>query len=521
MATHLVVATLLLTLDAVVLATEIFSTTDIGIAYVAFLDSPTSFNSWEIETNGDSLNLGTTFTADGIRAGGTVEFVQGDDLVLHVPANTTLRVTKKGSKIVTRGYRSGPLFNVRFQKEKKLRLVAPFLLPFLLMRWSTSFADRFYCISRLPVQVTGTLVITDLTFTVDSDYGGAVLVNPGGVLRTQGAAFSGCSATVNGGAILNRGIAIFSKTEFRGGFAAGLGGQIYNTGNIMWNGGVMEGGGATAGGGLANVDGSVYIYDVEMFGSTATSLGGDILNAGVAAKLTLAASALNRSYSSGSGGSIAMTGLYGDGGNGGSVVISSTTFMGCGAAQSGGCVHSPEGGNLTLRDTTFAGALLNGTDTSSRFGGAVYAAGATTVTARTLTFTNPCTSTASGVYRGGGIFAGGKAVVSVDGLYCSAMEAAGDGACVFVTDAAKMAISSGQIAGTRNASFAVAAAYRASVILDYGDLVSTSMVPLNVTGIAFSKNRGGAIHVASSAARVTDCTFTRDGFKPDTRTLDQ
>ena len=389
------------------------------------------------------------------------------------------------------------------------------------MRWSTSFADRFYCISRLPVQVTGTLVITDLTFTVDSDYGGAVLVNPGGVLRTQGAVFSGCSATVNGGAILNRGIAIFSKTEFRGGFAAGLGGQIYNTGNIMWNGGVMEGGGATAGGGLANVDGSVYIYDVEMFGSTATSLGGDILNAGVAAKLTLAASALNRSYSSGSGGSIAMTGLYGDGGNGGSVVISSTTFMGCGAAQSGGCVHSPEGGNLTLRDTTFAGALLNGTDTSSRFGGAVYAAGATTVTARTLTFTNPCTSTASGVYRGGGIFAGGKAVVRVDGLYCSAMEAAGDGACVFVTDAAKMAISSGQIAGTRNASFAVAAAYRASVILDYGDLVSTSMVPLNVTGIAFSKNRGGAIHVASSAARVTDCTFTRDGFKPDTRTLDQ
>ena len=118
------------------------------------------------------------------------------------------------------------------------------------MRWSTSFADRFYCISRFPVQVTGTLVITDLTFTVDSDYGGAVLVNPGGVLRTQGAVFSGCSATVNGGAILNRGIAIFSKTEFRGGFAAGLGGQIYNTGNIMWNGGVMEGGGAT---GLAGI----------------------------------------------------------------------------------------------------------------------------------------------------------------------------------------------------------------------------------------------------------------------------
>ena len=165
---HLV-ATLLLTLDAVVLATEIFSTTDIGIAYVAFLDSPTSFNSWEIETNGDSLNLGTTFTADGIRAGGTVEFVQGDDLVLHVPANTTLRVTKKGSKIVTRGYRSGPLLMCVFKKRRG-ELVAPFLLPFLLMRWSTSFADRFYCISRLPVQVTGTLVITDLTFTVDSDY---------------------------------------------------------------------------------------------------------------------------------------------------------------------------------------------------------------------------------------------------------------------------------------------------------------------------------------------------------------
>ena len=177
------------------------------------------------------------------------------------------------------------------------------------------------------------------------------------MLRTQGTVFSGCSATVNGGAILNRGI-IFLKLSF-GGFAGGLGGQARDTGNIMWNGGVMEGGGATAGGGLANVDGSVYIYDVEMFGSTATSLGGDILNAGVAAKLTLAASALNRSYSSGSGGSIAMTGLYGDGGNGGSVVISSTTFMGCGAAQSGGCVHSPEGGNLA-HDTTFAGRCSMG-----------------------------------------------------------------------------------------------------------------------------------------------------------------
>ena len=165
----------------------------------------------------------------------------------------------------------------------------------------------------------------------------------------------------------------------------------------------------------------------------------------------------------------------------------------------------------------------------TRRGGSIFLSGKTTTTAHNLFMKNGFNE-ASDVYRGGGIYIGEMATMHVEGINCISMYASDDGACIYITDSAVLNIVDGNIVRTANISSAVAAVGQSSLswdqkISDEYDYtnnrrVTVKQFALNITGVSFLENRGRALRVFSSTARLTDCSFTNDGYSKDTRTHD-
>ena len=354
---------------------------------------------------------------------------------------------------------------------------------------------------------------------------------------------------INGGAVYNIGRSEFNDTKFLGCSAVGLGGQVYNgdAATVFFYDSEMAEGRARAGGGLANMNGIATLSSVKMSNNTAADFGGDIITSGDAAKLVVMSSASNMSFAHGSGGSIAMVGAqkvteyFGRvlrGGNGGGLLrIVSTRFEHCGAALNGGCLATFEAGygNLTLENIIIVNAVLVAktyqllSPVLMRRGGSIFLSGKTTTTAHNLFMKNGFNE-ASDVYRGGGIYIGEMATMHVEGINCISMYASDDGACIYITESAALNIVDGNIVGTANISSAVAAVSQSSLSwdqklsdeYDYTNnlRVTVKRFALNITGVSFLENRGRALRVFSSTARLTDCSFTNDGYSIDTRTQD-
>jgi hypothetical protein len=171
--------------------------------------------------------------------------------------------------------------------------------------------------------------------------GGAIFNNIGSTVTIFNSTFTGCTATGNGGAILNGGTLTISNSTFTGCTATGNGGAI-------WNGGTIIG-----------------ITSSTFTDCTATgfpSEGGAIWNGGTIIGITSSTfTDCTATGAGGEGGAIANDGTI-DG-------ITSSTFTGCTADARGGAILN--GGTITMSFSRIY-------DNTAADGSAIYAAGGTT-----------------------------------------------------------------------------------------------------------------------------------------------
>jgi predicted outer membrane repeat protein len=225
---------------------------------------------------------------------------------------------------------------------------------------------------------TGTLTVTDSTFSDNSaNFNGAGIYN-NGTLTVTNSTFSDNSAYTSGGGIYNTGTGTLTVTNstFSGNGVDGYGGGIYNDGTLMvTNSTFSENGVYDLGGGIYN-SGTLTVTDSIFSNNSVVNYGGGIYNSGT---LTATNSTFSGNSADKEGG-----GIY----NNGKLTVTNSTFSNNSADLEAGGIENYD--TLTVTNSTFSG-------NSAVFeGGGIENYG-------TLTVTNSTFSNNSGGYTGGGI----------------------------------------------------------------------------------------------------------------------
>jgi hypothetical protein len=212
---------------------------------------------------------------------------------------------------------------------------------------------------------SGTLTVTDSTFSGNSASNVSGAISNGGALNITNSAFSGNSAKSGGGIYNNGGTLTVANSTFTGNSATtNGGGGIYNLFGTLTitNSTFSSNSAAFDGGGVKNYAGTLTITDSTLFGNTAV-VGGGVVSSG------------------------------------GMVAVTSSTFSGNSAAYGGGGISNSDS-PLTVTNSTFSA-------NSADVGGGIYNWDAT------LTIKNSTLSgNSASVGEGGGISYGGSTTLN-------------------------------------------------------------------------------------------------------------
>ena len=180
--------------------------------------------------------------------------------------------------------------------------------------------------------------------------GGAISLSPHGNVSITSSTFTGCSATVYGGAIENDGtITAITSSTFTGCSATVYGGAIANGGTITAiTSSIFTGCLASQGGGaIFNDNGAITAINSSTFAGCSAGLGGAIINGGTITAIT--SSTFTHCQATGS------TGFGGAIDNSGTITaITASTFTGCSATYNGGAIFNNLGNSIgTMRFSRF------------------------------------------------------------------------------------------------------------------------------------------------------------------------
>ncbi|MGA2916946.1 PEGA domain-containing protein [Methanoregula sp.] len=273
-----------------------------------------------------------------------------------------------------------------------------------------------------------------------ADNGSAIYFNGnGGTLNIVYTTISGCSATVEGGAIYSPGPAIINiedSTRITGCSAEVGGGAIYSGGGTLTiddssfsdcsaseGGGAIAANGSTiiissttftncqssnAGGAIATFNGSTISITSSTFTNCSatpdgTAVGGAIATFG-GGKITIETSTF-KSCSADGGGAISSQ-------NGATLIIESSTFTDCSVTTGGGAILSNGSGTTTITSSTFTNCSATGSNGAIEgVGGAIAIEGTTTI--KSSMFTN-CSATSGSAAAGGAIAVLDQGTLTID-----------------------------------------------------------------------------------------------------------
>jgi predicted outer membrane repeat protein len=314
---------------------------------------------------------------------------------------------------------------------------------------------------------TGTLTLNNLTLQGghSTGEGGAINVAAGGGLILNNDVIQNNSAA-NGGAIANAGSMAITAVAFTGNSATGDGGAIFNGGGALAGLSHLTFSGNAAalnGGAIYQAGASMTIGSCGFVNNTASQQGGAIDQA--AGTLDLANSTFTGNTASLNGGALFIDA---------DASLANVSISG-GSAQSGGAIYQ-NSGTLTLATTVLSG------NTATQDGGAIATSGGT------LTMTGSEFDNNVAANRGGGLMAGGTTTTLTAVTFNANQAQQGGG----------VHASSGNVALTN-----VTLSGNAGTNQGGGVYAGTSVTLLNVTLADNTSGSGGGVYTTDNGSQVT------------------